>query len=132
MVGNTLVPHPDLVHLSSRNVDPRTNTEGLLDGTFIFWVCNGQGAAADQVRCETRVRVWQIMCIRSIGPSENVRESPASHRSLVIRAWLLWRCHCYVVLSGRFLNIYRLDKISWMALDHIVAWECRYVWGRCT
>lgn len=84
--GDTFIPHPDLMHLSSRDIYSCTNPESLPRGVFILWVCDSQGTLADHVRCETRVRVWRIVGVGSISPSENVGEAPASDRPLVVRA----------------------------------------------
>jgi len=84
---NTLIPHPDLVHLSSRDIYPRTNPKGLLRRFFIIRVYDGQGTAADQVRCESRVRVWWVVGVGAISPGENVRETPAPYGLLVRRTW---------------------------------------------
>lgn len=62
-IGTPFLPHPDLMHPPSIDIDPVPDSKGLFGEILIFGVRDGEFAPEDEVGGQAAVRVGGVMGI---------------------------------------------------------------------
>lgn len=62
-IGTPFTAHPNLMHLSSIDIDSRPNTKGLLGWILVLGVGDGELAPEDEMCGQPAMRVRSVMCV---------------------------------------------------------------------